>query len=140
MRLSRLGFVPLTLAVLTAVLPGDGHGQSDRPATFVAIPDAFPEIEARAVLVREPGVDLVLLKSDEASVDALAMALLLLADVREDHPVTATGQMVPITGFVVTHPPRGTRRQRLERMLDRLTEAPRVDLGSVGWGRRVRVR
>lgn len=109
------------------------------PHTFVAIPESFPEIDARAVLVREPGIDLVVLPAENANTDALAMALLVLRDMRARHPTPSNGQVVPLTGYVVTHAPTGTSLQVLQGALTRLQAAEVTDLGSLGPGRRVRL-
>lgn len=126
------------LVALAATTPVRVEAQAASP-TFVAIPDAFPEIDARAIVVMEPGVDLVLLREDEATVDALGMALLVLRDAREAGRTPKGGQgfMIPITGFVVTREVQGRTRVRLEEALSRLATAETVDLGSLGPGRRI---
>lgn len=135
----------LTVTALGALLalalePADASAQQVRSArTYVAIPDAFPEIDARAMLIREPGFDLVVLRDGEATPDALAMALLALRDARERRPVPKTGEMMPIAGFVVEESPTGRTRRVLERTLARLERADPTDLGSLGQGRRVRI-
>lgn len=126
------------LLALAAATPLRVDAQAASP-TFIAIPDAFPEIDARAIVVMEPGVNLVLLREDEATVDALGMALLVLRDAREAGRTPEAGQgfMIPITGFVVTREVQGRPRQRLEEALRRLATAEAVDLGSLGPGRRI---
>lgn len=128
----------VVLVALAATAPVRVEAQAASP-TFIAIPDAFPEIDARAIIVMEPGVNLVLLREDEARVDALRMALLVLRDAREEGRTPDEGQgfMIPITGFVVTREVQGRVRQRLEEVLRRLASAETVDLGSLGTGRRV---
>lgn len=130
------------LLLLCAVTIASGtdrvRAQASTAGTFVAIPESFPDIEARAMLVREPGIDLVILPDDNATVDALEMALLLLRDIRARYPAPSNGQMVPITGYVVTRPPSPQRRRLLQRTLSRLEDAEVVDLGTLGRGRRVR--
>lgn len=110
-----------------------------RAGTFVAIPDEFPSINAKAMVVREPGIDLVLLKDGEVTLDALSMALHVLRDARERVPAPAIGYLIPITGFVVEKAVEGPARRALEQTLERLTDAETVDLGSLGTGRRIRL-
>lgn len=106
--------------------------------TLVAIPSTFPDVDARAMVVREPGQDVIVLAPGEATTDALFMALVLLADVRERTPTPTHGQMIPISGFSVDQPPTGRELGRLEALLTRLERAPVTDLGTLGRGRLVR--
>jgi len=129
----------LFFALLACLAPGPLEAQAGA-RTFVAIPDAFPPIEARAMVVREPGIDLVLLRDSEATLDALTMALHVLRDARERDPSPAQGQMLPITGFVMLRPAEGPIRAKLQAVLARLANARSVDLGSLGTGRRVALR
>lgn len=128
----------IILAILAFVAPASLAGQAPS-RTYVAIPDAFPDIEAKAMVVREPGVDLIVLREGEADVDALSMALHVLRDARERLPTPTAGSLIPITGFVVTTPVGRQARGRLEQTLRRLANAESVDLGSLGQGRRVRL-
>lgn len=105
---------------------------------YVAIPDAFPSIDARAMVVREPGVDLIVLRDGEADIDALSMALHVLRDARRRLPTPTAGSLIPIMGFSVTVEVSARVRARLEQTLRRLAHAESVDLGSLGRGRRVR--
>lgn len=109
-------------------------------ATFVAIPEAFPDIDARALVVREPGRDVLLLHPDDVSTDALFMALAVLARMRVERPVPTQGQMAPITGFVLDSPPSGRELGRLQAVLNRLEGRPASDLGTLGAGRIVALR
>ena len=121
-----------------AYLAGQSSGQ--RPI-FLALPQAFPEIDARVVLMREPGRDIVVLDAADASPETLHVALLLLRRVsRERQAPTELGQMIPITGFV----PRGEidteRRERLVMALTQLRERPLANVGNLGLGRWMRYR
>jgi len=106
-----------------------------RARTVIALPDQFPDIDARALLVREPGVDVVLLRPGEVTTDALAMALLTLRELGPRRARAGNGEMIPIVGYAVTDPPRGERLAALERTLDRLAAAETTTLGSFGRAR-----
>lgn len=135
-RLTRQALILLALSTLS--LPRLLHAQASAGGnTFLAVPESFPDIDARAMLVREPGVDLVLLPEDNVNVHALFMALAVLDQVRTRHPAPEHGQIVPITGYVVTSPPTGERLRSLQRALDRLEHAESTELGSLGRGRGV---
>ncbi len=121
----------LTPAHLTAQI-GSGGG------IFVAIPEAFPEIEARAVIIREGRGDVVLLRAGEATPEALAMSLVVLRRVRGEDPAPKNGQMIPITGFVITSPMSQAYRADLASVLDRLARRPTTEVGNLGPGKWVR--
>lgn len=106
---------------------------------YIAIPDEFPPIEARAMVVREPGIDLVVLREGDADLDALTMALHVLRDARTRLPAPTSGVLLPITGFVVTSPVSKGDEIRLTETLRRLNAAETVNLGSLGPGRRTRL-
>lgn len=133
------GQVPVTPpAASTAGNASSPAGRNSTPV-YVAIPDAFPPLEARAMVVREPGIDLIVLRDGEADLDALTMSLHVLRDARARLPVPESGVLIPITGFVMTGEVSTGVRTRLTETLRRLTAAESVDLGSLGRGRRVRL-
>lgn len=125
-----------SMLVLEAV-PASGQVTAER--TYIAIPEVFPDIDARAMLIREPGFDVVVLRESEATTDALTMALLALEDARERNPAPTNGEIMPIMGFVVEKRPEGRARRVLERALARLERSEPTDLGSLGPGRRIRM-
>ncbi len=104
---------------------------------YLAIPDDFPPIDARAMVVREPGVDLIVLRDGEVDAGTLSMALHVLRDARRRMPAPTLGTLIPIMGFSVSVEVSARIRARLEEALGRLTRAETVDLGSLGRGRRV---
>lgn len=130
----------LTLALLggSAFCPARIWGQP-APGIFVAIPDAFPEVDARAVVVRTQGRDIVLMKESDASAATLAMSLVALSRVREAHPRTRHQQIIPITGYVFTKPLNDEYRLRLEHTLTRLASEPVRHVGNLGPGRWTRL-
>lgn len=129
----------LALAVLTGLAPAVTQplsAQAHRP-TVVAIPDAFPDVEARSVLVRTAERDVVLLRDGHDTPDALLMATALLRKLSSEGgaPKPGTAQMIPITGFVVLRDPAPGHRRRVEDAIRRVRVAPVSDLGSVGLAR-----
>lgn len=131
----------LALALLAVSLPPSVLGQGvARNGLFVAIPEVFPDVDARAVIIRERGMDVVLLREEEATPEALAMSLVVLRRVREQHPRPENGQMIPIQGFVFTSPLSVQYRARLAATLARLKRRPTSSVGNLGRGRWVRYR
>ena len=54
------------------------------PPIFIALPDRFPNLDARAVLVREPGREFIVLNPASATADELLIGLRLLNRVRRE--------------------------------------------------------
>ncbi|MBT8488946.1 MAG: hypothetical protein HKN72_06345 [Gemmatimonadetes bacterium] len=132
----QLPLIPPTASAEGRASPLPGR---NRTPVYVAIPDVFPPLEARAIVVREPGIDLVVLRDGEADLDALTMSLHVLRDARARLPAPESGVLIPITGFVVTRAVSNGVSMRLTETLRRLTTAESVHLGSLGRGRRVRL-
>jgi hypothetical protein len=112
------------------------HAQAGPPErTVIAVPDAFPAIEARALIVRTPKEDVIVLRKESATPDALLMALGLLRRLRVEDSRPGSHQVIPITGFVVTREAAAERRQDAQAVLRRLRAAPSARLGDLGQGR-----
>lgn len=135
-RLNRLLMASLALLVILVVPAGvDAQQRAGGRNTVIAIPVTFPSIEARSILVREPGRDIVLLREDDASPETLMISLSVLRDARERESSPTVGEMIPITGYAVTQPAAPGYQRRLSRALSRVRDAEIVDLGSFGPGR-----
>jgi hypothetical protein len=123
------------LVGITAPSPLAGQG-SDSAPIFLALPETFPDVDARAVLMREPGRDIVILAAADAEAETLQVALQLLSRLRREHPSTLDrGQLVPITGFAPLGPMDPDERRRLESVLAQLRQRPLANVGDLGWGR-----
>ncbi|HET9947746.1 MAG TPA: hypothetical protein VFQ22_02355 [Longimicrobiales bacterium] len=107
---------------------------SDHPL-FLALPERFPELDARVVLIREPSRDVVVLNPADATPEALFTGLRLLRRFRDRPRPPGEGQMIPITGFVVPPALYEADRARLERYLAELRGRPVTGLGTLGAGR-----
>lgn len=136
--------IPLLLLVLlTLIAAGDptraaGQEHATRPL-FLALPQSFPDVDARVVIVREPGRDLVILKEGDAEPEALHTALRVLERMEREHPLPADrGQLVPITGFVYPNGLASRRRTELGAVLDELRERPLANVGDLGPGHWIR--
>jgi hypothetical protein len=128
--------VLLTLAALAA--PSSLAGQrGGNPPLFLAIPESFPDVDARAVLLREPGREIIVLKSTDATPETLGMALALLRRIRERPLEPGRALMVPVTGFVVRRAPEGEVSEGLEAALTRLKAQPLARVGNLGPGRSI---
>ena len=124
------------LGALASVGPRSLEAQVGGDAqVFLAIPDDFPDVEARAVIIREPGREVVMLRSTDVSPETLAMALQLLRQLRDRYPRPTEGQMVPMTGYAVTKPIPDRAKAGLEQALSRLLSAEPAQLGNLGSGR-----
>ena len=106
-----------------------------RAPLFLAIPETFPDVDARVVIVREPGRDIVLLKPGDTTPEALSVALDLLRRLDRPRPVQGRAQMIPITGFVVRDGLPEARRGPLQEALAELRERPVARIGTLGPGR-----
>jgi hypothetical protein len=128
------------LLALAAVAPAGVTGQvRGEVPLFLAIPETFPEVDGRVVLLREPGRDVVLLRDSDATSETLSVALGLLNRLNARTPRRERlGQMVPITGYKLTTPINGARLAELDVVLTGLKARPVASLGNLGFGRSMR--
>lgn len=139
----RAPLVLLGLLVLSSFgQPSFLVGQEQRQSpVFLAIPETFPEIDARALVMREPGRDVVILDEEDADpAESLRVALMVLRRMRRDHPIDGRGQLIPITGYAVRRAMEPARRSRLEEALSELRRRPLANVGNLGPGRWIRLR
>lgn len=123
------------LVLSTLASPAGVAGQAD-PPLFLAIPETFPDVDGRVVLLRESGRDVVLLRQDDATPETLSIALGLLGRLDERAPRRAgLGQMVPITGYKLTRPLDPDRLAELDAALSQLKSRPVAPMGNLGFGR-----
>jgi hypothetical protein len=123
------GAAPLTPAPLAA--------QTTQKPIFLALPERFPDVGARVILLREPGREIVVLDTAAAGANELATGLRLLARLRRDRPEPPAnrGQMIPIVGFAPDPDLTPRERTRLEAVLDELRARPIASVGTLGEGR-----
>lgn len=135
---TRVPLLALALILLsTASTPSWASAQTleNRPL-FIALPESFPELDARVLIVREPGRDIVLLQQEGADPETLDIALRVLRRVQRDDPLPADrGQLIPITGFVHRTALDAARRDALQAAIDALSERPVSNVGNLGPGR-----
>lgn len=136
---SSAGLVLATVLISTAAFTpttASAQGAATRPI-FLALPEAFPNLDARVVLVRAGGRDIVVLDPAAATADELVMGLRVLHRVRGERPNPTTGEVIPILGF---YPPELStqERERLEGMLADLRAQPLTNVGNLGSGRWMR--
>lgn len=129
----------VVLLVLTALtMPAGLAGQENVPL-FLAIPETFPDVDGRVVLLRESGRDVVLLRQGDATPETLSIALGLLKRLNVRTPRRERqGQMVPITGYKLTTPINPERIAELAVVLTELEDRPVAGLGNLGFGRSMR--
>ncbi len=143
MRAYTLHAVVLTfvLALLgSAVAPGSVRAQGNGATpVFLALPDVYPDIDGRIVLLREPGREVIVL-SDAATPEDLTMALRMLARFRRQRgqPEARQGHMIPILGYAPAPVLSGAQRTRLHSVLTELKTRPPTNVGSLGRGRWMR--
>jgi hypothetical protein len=140
-RLLRTALALGASAIATLAAHGPLAAQTDdaRP-TYIAMPNAFPELDARALILREPTRDVIVLRPDGADQDALRAALDLLARVRSRAPAPPAGRahLIPLTGFAFTEEPAPDDRAWLRSTLTTLASRPEVKVGNLGPGRWIR--
>ena len=124
-------FLVVALASILIAAPASAQNR----AVIVVVPDAFPAIDARAIVLRERDRDVLLLPPDGADVDALAVSLDALRRARQREASPSVGEMIPITGFAVTAEAAPGERARLSRVLERLERQPTTSIGDFGSGR-----
>ena len=137
-----LAALSLLLSVLLLASPSGSAAQveGDVP-TVLVIPESFPDVDGRAVLLREPGRDVVLLRASDATPETLSVALTLLSRLNGSTPRRAAqGQMVPLTGYVLREPLSRARRIGLDEALERLKRQPLRRVGNLGEGRSIPFR
>jgi hypothetical protein len=126
------------LPLAAAVSPTPLAAQAETPPLFLAMPDAYPDVDGRVMLLREPGREIVFL-SDAATPEDLGVAVRLLARFRRERgePQQGRGDMIPIVGIVT---PRldEARRTRLEEVFVELRSRPVTNVGNLGRGRWMR--
>lgn len=101
----------------------------------LAIPEAFPAIDARAIVVREGRTDVILLNGEDTSLETLDVALRVLRRLATQVPQRGRGVVVPITGFVPGGELRPERRIQLAGAIAKLQLRPVARVGSLGSGR-----
>jgi hypothetical protein len=129
----------LTVAALTAGVSTRGAAQNADTPLFVAIPEAFPNIEAKFLLVREPGREIVVLNPASVGVEELGTGLSLLARFRRERGRPTRGQMIPVVGFAGNLNLTDERRARLEEAIAALQLRPFSNVGNLGRGRWMRL-
>jgi hypothetical protein len=127
----------MLLLALVTVVGAERAAAQDDDATpvFLAMPRQFPDFEARAILMRTPGRDIVILHDGETSAETLAVALGVLRRIRADTPHVTQGQLVPITGFASRGGMTEQRARRLDTALQELRARPVTEVGNLGPGR-----
>lgn len=135
MRAATIAFAA-ALTLIAGLLPIAVAGQAQPfVPVFVAIPQIFPDVDARLILVREPGRDIVVLDPKDASAEALSAGLRLLARLDRPRPGPGRGQMIPVTGFVRDGELPADERAALDATLAELRSKPIAQIGSLGAGR-----
>lgn len=133
-----LGLVALLLLIGSSTAhPLAAQGAETRPI-FLALPNAFPDLEARLVLLREPGREIVVLDPAAATADELGTGLRLLARFRRERGEPTNGEMIPIVGFAPGPNLTPEERARLEALIAELRERPVANVGNLGRGRWMR--
>lgn len=137
-----LRMLAVLLALVAIVSPRRvvAQGASERPV-FLAIPETFPQLDARVVLMREPGRDIVILHETDAEPETLHVALMLLRRLDRESPPSADRiQVVPVTGFAGGPDLGPDASAKLDSALTDLRSQPFANVGNLGWGRWMRFR
>lgn len=136
----RARIVLAVLALGSALLaPASLLGQQSTPPIFVALPDRFPDVDARVLLVREPGREIIVLNPASVGANELKVGLNLLAKFRRERGEPTDGNMIPVTGFAPGPYLSAEERARLETALSELRQRPVANVGNLGPGRWMRL-
>lgn len=133
-----LGVQLIAFAIVVGAHVAPVSAQSGHDGVLVAVPETFPAIDARAIVLRDGDRDVILLREGDATAEALAMSLSVLARARARSVAPGLGEMIPIIGFALDTPLAPDARARLERTLDGLARQPLTSIGSFGAGRWIR--
>jgi hypothetical protein len=125
---------------LAAPTPASSQDPGSLPLVL-AIPESFPDVEGRVVLLREPGRDVVLLRASDATPETLSVALTLRRRLNASTPRRERqGQMLPVTGYARRAPLAAEEHERLSAALSRLEAREATSLGRLGRGRAMTFR
>ena len=139
-RLARVATLTLMALALAAPAPAKSQSGASVPL-FLAIPESFPDVEGRVVLLREPGRDVVLLRATDATPQTLSVALTLRRRLNAATPRReGQGQMVPVTGYALRAPLAAEEHDRLSAALIRLEGRETISLGRLGRGKAMTFR
>ena len=114
-------------------LTAQGNGG---PPIFLSLPDVYPDVDGRVVLLREPGREIVVV-AETVTPEDLTMALRMLQRFRRERgqPETGRGHMIPIVGYAPPPVLDAAERARLDQVLVDLKARPSANVGNLGRGR-----
>ena len=112
---------------------------NDERSIFLALPNAYPDVDGRVVLLREPGREIVVV-AESATPEDLTIAFRMLERFRREHgqPPAGRGHMIPIVGYAPDPVLGADERARLEGLLVDLKGRPFANVGNLGPGRWMR--
>ena len=136
LRLVLCTLVTLGAAVSPVHVTAQGGGAMP---IFLALPDAYPDVDGRVLLLREPGREIVVV-AESATPEDLTMALRMLGRFRRERaqPQAGRGHMIPIVGYAPDPVLDPTERARLDATLADLRARPYANVGNLGRGRWMR--
>jgi hypothetical protein len=136
----KAGLFLASLLLATALFSSlEVAGQASETPIFLALPETFPNVDARLVLLREPGREIVVFNPASVGVDELKVGLNLLARFRRERGAPTRGQMIPVTGFAPAPRLTDAERSQLEAALAELRTRPIANVGNLGPGRWMRL-
>ncbi len=130
----------LAALILSVAGPAPKHVVGQEPVpVFVALPEKFPDVDARVIILREPGREVIVLNPASPGVPELSAGLSLLRRIRRERGQPTRGQMIPIVGFAPAPTLTPEMRARLANALDELRTRPLANVGDLGRGRWMRL-
>ncbi|MBM4184912.1 MAG: hypothetical protein FJ207_11975 [Gemmatimonadetes bacterium] len=128
------------VALVSVLSPVSASAQANAAnPIFLTIPESYPDLGARVIVMREPGREIVMLDPAAATVDELGAGLRMLAKFRRERPEPTNGEMIPIMGFAPAPNISADERARLEAALAELQRRPIANVGNLGRGRWMRL-
>ena len=128
----------LALGVSAAPASLAAQGSGTTPI-FLALPDEYPNVDGRVLLLREPSREIVVV-AQTATPEDLTVALRMLERFRRERgqPTAGRGQMIPIVGYAPDPVLEMVERTRLDAALADLKARPFANVGNLGRGRWMR--
>jgi hypothetical protein len=136
-RILLLGLLSFAAGLAPQAVAGQ---RSDSLPVVLTIPETFPDVDARVVLMREGDRDIVVLDASDAEPETLSVALMILRRAQNERPSVPRGRgyMIPITGYASRGELTQERRAWLQEVLDELKARPLSNVGNLGMGRWLR--
>lgn len=132
----------LLVSLAVVVVAHSAGAQTSARRAVVAIPDNFPETDAKALVIRyaDPAVgDVILLRRSDATPTILGAAFRLLTRLRATDPTPLADEVTSIAGAAQARGNRTAAAAYWNNVLARVHARPTARIGNLGAGRWIAV-